>query len=125
MLLEGIRQSIDVLSCHTEFGRVTGIQGMLVEIGGIHQSLGIGGRCIVTAPDGGRVPCEVVGFRDGRTLAMPLGPSPKGGGQVWRRRTMHRNAHTALASVAWPISLVRQVLLLATWLQARAYPQRV
>ena len=73
MLLEGIRQSIDILSCHTEFGRVTGIQGMLVEIGGIHQSLGIGGRCVVIAPDGGRVPCEVVGFRDGRTLAMPLG----------------------------------------------------
>ena len=73
MLLEGIRQSIEPLSCYTEFGRVTGIQGMLVEIGGIHQSLGIGGRCVVIAPDGHRLPCEVVGFRDGRTLAMPLG----------------------------------------------------
>ena len=73
MLLDGIRQSIDALSSYTEFGRVTGIQGMLVEIGGIHQSLGIGGRVVVSAPDGRRVPCEVVGFRDGRTLAMPLG----------------------------------------------------
>ena len=73
MLLDGIRQSIDALSSYTEFGRVTGIQGMLVEIGGIHHSLGIGGRVVVAAPDGRRVPCEVVGFRDGRTLAMPLG----------------------------------------------------
>jgi len=73
MLLEGIRQSIETLSSYTEFGRVTGIQGMLVEIGGIHHSLGIGGRCVVIAPDGRRLPCEVVGFRDGQTLVMPLG----------------------------------------------------
>jgi flagellum-specific ATP synthase len=73
MLLEGIRQAIEAVPSHIEFGCVTGIQGMLVEIGGIHQSLGIGGRCIVIAPDGRRLPCEVVGFRDGRTLAMPLG----------------------------------------------------
>jgi flagellum-specific ATP synthase len=73
MLLEGIRQVVDALPSHTVYGRVTAIQGMLVEIGGIQRSLSIGGRCIVIAQDGRRLPCEVVGFRDGRTLTMPLG----------------------------------------------------
>ena len=55
------------------FGRVTAIQGMLVEIGGVERHLSIGSRCLVAANGGRIVPCEVVGFREGRALAMPLG----------------------------------------------------
>jgi flagellum-specific ATP synthase len=73
MLLEGIRQVVEALPSHKAYGRVTAIQGMLVEIGGIQRSLSIGGRCTVIAGDGRRLPCEVIGFRNGRTLAMPLG----------------------------------------------------
>jgi flagellum-specific ATP synthase len=73
MLLEAVRHTVDALPSHRIYGRVTAIQGMLVEIGGIQRSLGIGSRCIINADDGTRVPCEVVGFRHGQTLAMALG----------------------------------------------------
>lgn len=56
------------------FGRVTAVLGMLVEVGGVERHLSIGGRCIVVARSGRRIPCEVVGFREGRALLMPLGP---------------------------------------------------
>jgi flagellum-specific ATP synthase len=53
-------------------GRVVGVQGMLVEIGGVQTSLSVGDRCWLVARDGRRVPCEVVGFRTGRALLMPF-----------------------------------------------------
>ena len=73
MLLDGISQSIGSLVSHQYYGRVTAILGMLIEIGGIARNLSIGGRCIVLSTLGEPVPCEVVGFRAGRTLAMPFG----------------------------------------------------
>jgi flagellum-specific ATP synthase len=54
------------------YGRVTAVQGMLVEIGGVEHLLSIGGRCTVIARDGRRVACEVVGFRQDRALLMPF-----------------------------------------------------
>jgi len=56
------------------YGRVTGIQGMLIQIGGISGYLSIGDRCDLVARGGRRVRCEVVGFSDGLALAMPYGP---------------------------------------------------
>lgn len=55
------------------FGRVTAVLGLLVEVGGIERRLSIGDRCRVIARGGRVVPCEVVGFRTGRALLMPLG----------------------------------------------------
>jgi flagellum-specific ATP synthase len=55
------------------FGRVTAVLGLLVEVGGVERLLSIGGRCTIIARAGRRVPCEVVGFRNGRALLMPLG----------------------------------------------------
>lgn len=56
------------------FGRVTGVMGMLLEVGGLPQGLAIGGRCIVQGQGARRLACEVVGFRGGRALLMPFGP---------------------------------------------------
>jgi flagellum-specific ATP synthase len=56
------------------FGRVTGVMGMLLEVGGLPQRLAIGGHCHVAGHGGGRLTCEVVGFRGGRALLMPFGP---------------------------------------------------
>jgi flagellum-specific ATP synthase len=42
-------------------------------VGGVERLLSIGGRCTIVARAGRRVPCEVVGFRNGRALLMPLG----------------------------------------------------
>jgi flagellum-specific ATP synthase len=55
------------------FGRVTAVLGLLAEVGGIERELAVGGRCLIEARDGRLVPCEVVGFRQGRALLMPLG----------------------------------------------------
>ncbi len=54
------------------YGRVLGVQGMLVEIGGVQTALSVGDRCDVVARGDRRVPCEVVGFRAGRALMMPF-----------------------------------------------------
>ncbi|MHA1535917.1 MAG: flagellar protein export ATPase FliI [Alphaproteobacteria bacterium] len=54
------------------YGRVTAIQGMMVEVGGIERELTIGSRCRIDARGGPPVTCEVVGFREGRALLMPF-----------------------------------------------------
>ena len=46
---------------------------MLVEIAGVQGNLSIGDRCDIVARGDRLVSCEVVGFRAGRALAMPLG----------------------------------------------------
>lgn len=45
---------------------------MLVEIDGIHSYLSVGDRCEIQGRNGATVRCEIVGFRDGRALAMPF-----------------------------------------------------
>ena len=55
------------------FGRVTGVSGMLVEIGGARGSLSVGDRCDIVARGGRKVPCEVVGFRNEQALLMSYG----------------------------------------------------
>ena len=45
---------------------------MLVEIGGIESYLSVADRCNLISRDGNKIPCEIVGFRDGRALAMPF-----------------------------------------------------
>ena len=55
------------------YGRVAGIQGLLIEIGGIQRHLSIGSRVDLLARGDKVVPCEVVGFRNDRALAMPFG----------------------------------------------------
>lgn len=56
------------------FGRVTAVQGLLVECIGLQGVLGIGGRCLVGSGSGDTVTCEAVGFRDDRALLMPFEP---------------------------------------------------
>jgi flagellum-specific ATP synthase len=46
---------------------------MLVEVAGIESALSIGTRCALVDRNDRRVPCEVVGFREGRALAMTYG----------------------------------------------------
>ncbi|NYZ11830.1 flagellar protein export ATPase FliI [Azospirillum sp. RWY-5-1] len=66
-------QDIETLPDLRRFGRVTAVLGLLVEVGGIEKELSVGGRCVVEARDGRRLPCEVVGFRQSRALLMPFG----------------------------------------------------
>ncbi len=54
------------------YGRVMGVSGMMLELGGVPRELAVGGRCEVVAQDGRRVVSEVVGFRGGKALLMPF-----------------------------------------------------
>jgi flagellum-specific ATP synthase len=55
------------------YGRVTAVQGMMVEIGGVERALSIGDSIHLQRRRGERVSCEVVGFREGSAIAMPFG----------------------------------------------------
>ncbi|MCC6470716.1 MAG: flagellar protein export ATPase FliI [Alphaproteobacteria bacterium] len=63
---------VERIPAHRYFGRVTGVLGMLVEVGGVQRVLSIGERCGVLTRDDRAVPCEVVGFRADRVLLMPF-----------------------------------------------------
>jgi flagellum-specific ATP synthase len=67
--LDDVRQR----SSERYFGRVASVVGMLVEVSGLDRLLSIGGRVEIEARDGHKVPCEVIGFRDGRALLLPFG----------------------------------------------------
>jgi flagellum-specific ATP synthase len=71
--LSDLLYEIATVPDHRRFGRVTGVMGMLLEVGGLPQRLAIGGHCAVLGQGGRRVTCEVVGFRAGRALLMPFG----------------------------------------------------
>ena len=71
-LVRNLLNDIERVSNIQVYGRVSGIQGMLLEAGGVQRSLSVGDRCSVVARDGRRVVCEVVGFRQGRALLMPF-----------------------------------------------------
>ena len=74
MSIPVIIEQVDAVRPCTFFGRVTAVQGMMIEVAGIERHLSIGGRCLVHAHGGATVPCEAVGFRSDRALLMPLGP---------------------------------------------------
>ena len=53
------------------FGKVEGVQGLLVEASGLRHALSVGDRCQIMARTR-QVICETVGFRNGRALLMPF-----------------------------------------------------
>ena len=64
--MQSIISEIDRVPTAQYYGRVVAIMGLLVEIGGIQRQLSIGSRVNLRARGGGKVNCEVVGFRDDR-----------------------------------------------------------
>lgn len=55
------------------YGRVVGVQGLLVEVSGLEHHVAVGGRCLISARGDRKVLTEVVGFRDDRVLLLPYG----------------------------------------------------
>ena len=71
---ESLIEEIERLPDHRLYGRVASVLGLLIEVAGLDRVLSIlGGRCTVEARGGRRVPCEVIGFRQGRALVLPFG----------------------------------------------------
>jgi flagellum-specific ATP synthase len=53
---------------------VARIEGLGVEVTGAVGAVTLGGQVRLSLGNGKKISCEVVGFRDGRALVMPLGP---------------------------------------------------
>jgi len=66
-------KEIEAVPALCRFGRVSRIEGLLVEVTGAAGAISLGGQVKLTSSTGKQIPCEVVGFRDGRALVMPLG----------------------------------------------------
>jgi flagellum-specific ATP synthase len=71
--MRGLLSDIEAVPTLTRFGRVARIEGLAVEITGAQGAVSLGGQCRITIGNNKKIPCEVVGFRDGRALVMPLG----------------------------------------------------
>jgi flagellum-specific ATP synthase len=71
--MHALLKEISAVPVVRRFGRVARIEGLLVEITGAAGAISLGGQVQLTSSSGKRISCEVVGFRDGRALAMPLG----------------------------------------------------
>ena len=67
-------KEIQAVPALTRFGRVARIEGLAVEIAGALGAVQLGGQIHLSIRHNKTISCEVVGFRDGRTLVMPLGP---------------------------------------------------
>ncbi len=66
-LLASATQAVRDADLARRHGNVCNLIGLIIEVTGLHAE--IGEVCLVD----NRIPAEVVGFRDGRTLLMPLG----------------------------------------------------
>src|SRR3954467_9077226 len=70
--LDAAREAVSRADLHRRRGRVCDLIGLVVEATGLEAE--VGEVCDVHAGRGrGPVPAQVVGFRAGRTLLMPLG----------------------------------------------------
>lgn len=71
--MDGLISAIEGIRDREIFGRVAGVQGLLVEVAGPVQEMSVGSRLEVTGFGGRSVGVEVVGFRGERALCMPFG----------------------------------------------------
>ena len=70
--VESLLSEITKMPSQSRFGRVSGVQGLLIEAAGIDHVSSVGARVRIVARDGGDVPAEVVGYRNGHALLMPF-----------------------------------------------------
>ena len=72
--MQTLLKEIEGLPTLGRFGRVARIEGLGVEVTGAEGAVSLGGQVRLNTGKNGTIPAEVVGFRDGRALVMPLGP---------------------------------------------------
>src|SRR5215469_259300 len=72
--MRALLSEIETLPVLTRFGRLARIEGLAVEMTGAVGAVSLGGHARLSLGNGKKISCEVVGFRDGRALVMPLGP---------------------------------------------------
>jgi flagellum-specific ATP synthase len=92
-------QTVEDLPRFTRFGRVARVEGLLVEVTGAQGAIGLGGKVKIAGAARGDTMCEVVGFRDGRALAMPFGQLE--GITLGARATFRQEDSAVYPSPAW------------------------
>ena len=70
--MKSVIEDIDRIPVVTRYGRVSSVQGLLVEVAGIQSEVSIGSRCTIETRRSVDVTAEVVGFRDSHALLMPF-----------------------------------------------------
>ena len=70
-LIGNILHEVNKLEEGAYFGKVTGVQGLFIEVSGIRTRLSIGDRCHVTSTNGKIISCELVSFKEDKLLLMP------------------------------------------------------
>jgi flagellum-specific ATP synthase len=73
-LARSIINELERLPTTIVYGRVSHIVGLLIEIEGLQGVLSVGDRCRIVGRRDNIVGCEVIGFREGRALALPFSP---------------------------------------------------
>ena len=71
--MRALLKDIEAVPTLIRYGRVSRIEGLAVEVTGAVGAVSLGGQCRITIGNNKKIPCEVIGFRDGRALVMPLG----------------------------------------------------
>jgi flagellum-specific ATP synthase len=97
--VQALIEAIGGLPRLTRFGQVARVEGLLVEVTGASGAIGLGGRLRISGTDNRETPCEVVGFRDGRALAMPFGQLE--GITLGARATFEESVSAIYPSRAW------------------------
>ncbi len=70
--MKSVVDEINRIPVVTRYGRVSSVQGLLVEVAGIQNEVSIGSRCMIENRRDVDVAAEVVGFRDDHALLMPF-----------------------------------------------------
>ena len=97
--MQSLIETVEGLPRLTRFGRVARVEGLLVEVTGASGAIGLGGRVRISGAAQRETPCEVVGFRDGRALAMPFGQLD--GIALGARATFEESVSAIYPSHAW------------------------
>ena len=72
-ITDNILQALEKIDTAAYYGRVSGVQGLFVEVCGILTPLAIGDRCNIINNRNKRIPCEIVSFQNDKILLMPYG----------------------------------------------------
>lgn len=70
--MQGLITDVARVTETLRYGRVSGVQGLLIEVEGTQRSLKIGSRTRIEIDEDVEVLCEVIGFKDGKVLLMPF-----------------------------------------------------
>lgn len=71
--MQNVLAEIDRLPDLELYGRVTAVQGLMIEIGGLARSQAIGSRVSLIARGGQAIAGEIVGFRRDQAVVLPFG----------------------------------------------------